>query len=79
MQARNPLLLYTRVNGIDLGIFRAEMVEKNRRLQVWDVADGKEIYRLEGHGEDAVYSVAWSSDGGLLATGGADGRFYDLL
>ena len=42
--------------------------------QVWDVGAGQELYRLDGHGEDAVYSVAWSGDGALLATGGADGR-----
>jgi hypothetical protein len=46
--------------------------------QLWDVATGKEIYRLEGHSA-WVYSVAVSPDGRWLATGSIDGttRLWD--
>jgi hypothetical protein len=38
---------------------------------LWSVAEGKPLRRFRGH-RDAVYAVALSSDGRLLATGGYD-------
>jgi WD40 repeat protein len=39
--------------------------------QLWDVATGKQIAKLEGHA-GAVTATAWSRDGKWLATGGTD-------
>jgi RNA polymerase sigma factor (sigma-70 family) len=38
---------------------------------VWDVATGKQAFRLEGHA-GGVKAVAWSPDGKTIATGGND-------
>jgi hypothetical protein len=38
---------------------------------VWELATGKLVVRLEGH-EGGVRAVTWSSDGKLIASGGAD-------
>jgi WD40 repeat protein/uncharacterized caspase-like protein len=46
-------------------------VETVGQVQVWDVASGREIATLKGHGR-AVSKVAFSRDGKLLATGGTD-------
>jgi WD40 repeat protein/uncharacterized caspase-like protein len=46
-------------------------VEAIGQVQVWDVASGREIGTLKGHGR-AVGKVAFSRDGKLLATGGTD-------
>jgi WD40 repeat protein/tRNA A-37 threonylcarbamoyl transferase component Bud32 len=45
---------------------------------VWDVADGREVFRLPGH-EKAAECVAFSPDGRLLATGSRVGvlRIWD--
>jgi ribosome assembly protein SQT1 len=40
---------------------------------VWDITDGEIIVRLTGH-TDSVTSIAWSSDGEMIATGGMDGK-----
>jgi WD40 repeat protein len=40
-------------------------------LKVWDTATRKEIHNLQGH-TDGVWSVAFSPDGRLLASGGLD-------
>jgi WD40 repeat protein len=42
-------------------------------ITVWDVATGKERVTFAGH-RDRVYSLAFSPDGKLLATGGDDGK-----
>jgi WD40 repeat protein len=47
--------------------------------QLWDVSTGKEVRKLRGHeddqrGWDEFNPVAFSPDGGLLATGGKDNR-----
>jgi dipeptidyl aminopeptidase/acylaminoacyl peptidase len=39
---------------------------------VWDVADGRELLTLKGHGS-AIFSLSWSPDGKRLATGSEDG------
>jgi WD40 repeat protein len=48
-------------------------------VKVWDAASGKEVFSLEGHKGD-VYSVAVSSDGTRLVSGGHDGvlKVWDL-
>ena len=46
-------------------------VEAIGRAQIWDVASGREIGAIKGHGR-AVGKVAFSPDGKLLATGGTD-------
>lgn len=40
---------------------------------VWDVTNGEMIMKLNGH-TDSVTNVAFSHDGGYLATGGMDGQ-----
>ena len=40
-------------------------------MKVWDTSTGREIVTLRGH-SDRVYCVAYSPDGRLLVTGGAD-------
>ena len=46
-------------------------VEAVGRVQFWDVASGREIAAITGHGR-AVSKVAFSRDGKLLASGGTD-------
>ena len=46
-------------------------VEAVGRVQLWDVASGREIAAIKGHGR-AVSKVAFSRDGKLLASGGTD-------
>ena len=54
-------------------------VETIGQVQIWDVASGREIGNLKGHGR-AVGKVAFSRDGKLLATGGTDNtiKIWDL-
>ena len=40
---------------------------------IWDLTTGDELVKLTGH-TDSVTSVAFSADGGLIATGGMDGK-----
>lgn len=40
---------------------------------IWDITDGEVIVRLTGH-TDSVTSIAWSSDGEMISTGGMDGK-----
>jgi uncharacterized caspase-like protein len=46
-------------------------VEAVGRVQLWDVASGREIAAIKGHGR-GVSKVAFSRDGKLLASGGTD-------
>jgi WD40 repeat protein/uncharacterized caspase-like protein len=46
-------------------------VESVGRVQLWDVASGREIGAIKGHGR-GVSKVAFSRDGKLLASGGTD-------
>lgn len=41
----------------------------NHRVRIWDVADRSVVYDLSGH-DGSVYSMAFSPDSQLLATGG---------
>jgi WD40 repeat protein len=55
-------------DGSLLGAFS----EDNRRLVLWDTANGSRLAELAGH-NDILTSLAFSPDGTLLATGSADG------
>ncbi len=46
-------------------------VEAVGRVQLWDVASGREIAAIKGHGR-GVTKVAFSRDGKFLASGGSD-------
>ena len=41
-------------------------------VQIWNATNGKHIYTYTGHGNSAVYTISWSSDGKYLASGGGD-------
>ncbi len=43
----------------------------DKLIKYWNVADGKELRKSQGHG-DAVYSVAFHPDGSKLASGSVD-------
>ena len=60
------------VHGEDLGRLVATG-GWDRLARIWDVATGAPRASFPGH-EDAVWSVAFSPDGGTLATAGLDGR-----
>jgi WD40 repeat protein len=49
------------------------------RIMLWDLATGKCIKTLEGHGAEGAHSLAYSPEG-LLVSGGLDGavRLWDL-
>lgn len=47
----------------------------DRSIRLWNVADGKEWHKLEGHPDD-VYVVAYSHDGKRLASLGYGGSLF---
>jgi len=53
---------------------------KGATIKLWDVGSGGEIQSLAGH-KDTVWSVAFSSDGHMLASGSWDGevKLWDVV
>ena len=47
----------------------------DKTIRIWNVADGKEVNKLDGHPDD-VYSVAFSPDGKRLASIGYGGNLF---
>ena len=47
----------------------------DKTIRIWNVADGKELHKLDGHPDD-VYAVAFSPDGKKLASAGYGGNLY---
>ena len=43
----------------------------DRTIRLWEVQTGRSLGTLEGHSGN-VFSVAWSSDGKMLASGSVD-------
>jgi WD40 repeat protein len=50
---------------------RLATVSLDDTVDVWEVADGRQVFELSGHG-DVVNAVAFSPDGRWLASGGED-------
>ena len=47
----------------------------DKTIRIWNVADGKELNKLDGHPDD-VYAVAFSPDGKKLASAGYAGNIF---
>ncbi|GMM46919.1 chromatin modification protein [Pichia kluyveri] len=41
-------------------------------IHVWDIASGRKLKTMRGHGSGGIHSLAWSRDGEVLVSGGAD-------
>ena len=47
----------------------------DKTIRIWNVSDGKELHKLDGHPDD-VYSVVFSPDGKKLASVGYGGNLF---
>lgn len=47
---------------------------------LWDLAKGVQMKRMKGHGKGGVFSLSWSMESTVLASGGHDGtvRIWDI-
>ncbi len=47
---------------------------------LWDLASGRRVKRMRGHGKGGIWSVSWSVESTVLVSGGADGtvRVWDV-
>ena len=48
---------------------------------LWDLAPGKLLKRMRGHGKGGIWSLSWSVESTTIVSGGADGtvRVWDAL
>ncbi len=59
----------------------APMVQSSRSgsvdktIRIWNVADGKELHKLDGHPDD-IYAIDFSPDGKKLASIGYGGNLF---
>jgi WD40 repeat protein len=47
----------------------------DKTIRIWNVADGKELHKLDGHPDD-IYAVAYSPDSRRLASIGNAGNLF---
>lgn len=47
---------------------------------LWDLASGRRMKRMRGHGRGGIWSLSWSVESAVLVSGGADGtvRVWDV-
>jgi transcription initiation factor TFIID subunit 5 len=50
-------------------------------INIWDIATGKRLKAMRGHGKTTIYSLSFSQEGNILVSGGADMtiRCWDVL
>lgn len=49
-------------------------------ILLWDLATGRLVKRMKGHGRGGIWSLDWSIESSVLVSGGADGtvRVWDV-
>lgn len=50
-------------------------------ISIWDIAGGKRLKAMRGHGKTSIYSLSFSRESNVLVSGGADMtvRCWDVL
>lgn len=50
-------------------------------INMWDLASGKRLKTMRGHGKTSIYSLSFSVEGNVLVSGGADMtvRCWDVM